>query len=389
MSLGARLHYSSENFDYWGIFTYNIELTENATKFTVSQKVLVSKNNKPSREVEFMLAPVDSQQKVFNSNPALNFQKLTCSIPAGNYEEPYVCGETGPNTFYIPRENVDKKITFQNTLTEATTRNFPVTQNFEITVPAIGAVLPPINPVTNLTRKDVPEKDSLRFTFQDSNSFGPIPTYFVEISTNAANSSFASLPDYLTNDIKIPIEAITNVISEDAYNLPGRIRVAVKGKYGEAGPWTYSEPFIMPSKDLTAKEEKTSLSVINADNPYTYIEFDKAPNHFFQMQYGISPTSSDDYYGVSHSKQAYFENNNDESFIYSNIKDESELVDKLKRFDNNTKIIMRYRTLNKDKKLARKWHYQPVKADNVRLFPQFFVRLEDNQSMKAIYLREE
>ena len=66
MSLSARLHYSSENFDYWGIFTYNIEPTENATKFTVSQKVLVSKNNKPSREVEFMLAPVDSQQKVFN-----------------------------------------------------------------------------------------------------------------------------------------------------------------------------------------------------------------------------------------------------------------------------------------------------------------------------------
>lgn len=389
MSLGARLHYSSENFDYWGIFTYNIELTENATKFTVSQKVLVSKNNKPSREVEFMLAPVDSQQKVFNSNPALNFQKLTCSVPTGNYEEPYVCGETGPNTFYIPRENTDKKITFQNTLVEAVMRDFPVTQNFEITVPAIGAVLPPINPVTNLTRQDVPGKDGLRFTFQDSNSFGPIPTYFVEISTNAANSSFSSLPDYSTNDIKIPIETIVGVISEDAYNLPGRIRVAVKGKYGEAGQWTYSEPFIMPSKDLTAKEEKTSLSVINADNPYAYIEFDKAPNHFFQMQYGISPTSSDDYYGVSHSKQAYFENNNGESFIYSNIKNESELVDKLKRFDNNTKIIMRYRTLNKDKKLARKWHYQPIKADNIRLFPQFFVRLEDNQSMKAIYLREE
>lgn len=389
MSLGARLHYSSESFDYWGIFTYNIELTENATKFTVSQKVLVSKNNKPSREVEFMLAPVDSQQKVFNSSSALNFQKLTCSIPTGNYEEPYVCGETGPNTFYIPRENVDKKITFQNTLAEAATRDFSITQNFEITVPAIGAVLPPINPVTNLTRKDVPEKDSLRFTFQDSNSFGPIPTYFVEISTNAANSSFSSLPDYSTKDIKIPIETIVGVISEDAYNLPGRIRVAVKGKYGETGPWTYSEPFIMPSKDLTAKEEKTSLSVINADNPYAYIEFDKVPNHFFQMQYGISPTSSDDYYGVSHSKQAYFKNNNDESFIYSNIKNETELVDKLKRFDNNTKIIMRYRTLNKDKKLARKWHYQPVKADNVRLFPQFFVRLEDNQSMKAIYLREE
>lgn len=389
MSLGARLHYSSANFDYWGIFTYNIELTENATKFTVSQKVLVSKNNKPSREVEFMLAPVDPQQKVFNSNPALNFQKLTCSVPTGNYEEPYVCGEAGPNTFYIPRENVDKKITFRNTLVEAAIRDFPLTQNFEITVPAIGAVLPPINPVTNLTRKDVPEKDSLRFTFQDSNSFGPIPTYFVEISTNAANSSFSSLPNYSTNDIKIPIETIVGVISEDAYNLPGRIRVAVKGKHGEVGPWTYSEPFIMPSKDLTAKEEKTSLSVINADNPYAYIEFDKAPNHFFQMQYGISPTSSDDYYGVSHSKQAYFENNNDESFIYSNIKNESELVDKLKRFDNNTKIIMRYRTLNKDKKLARKWHYQPIKADNVRLFPQFFVRLEDNQSMKAIYLREE
>lgn len=389
MSLGARLHCSSENFDYWGICTYNIELTENATKFTVSQKVLVSKNNKPSREVEFMLAPVDSQQKVFNSNPALNFQKLTCSIPAGNYEEPYICGEAGPNIFYIPRENVDKKITFQNTLVEAVTRDFPVTQNFEIAVPAIGAVLPPINPVTNLTRKDVPEKDSLRFTFQDSNSFGPIPTYFVEISTNAANSSFSSLPDYSTNDIKIPIETIVGVISKDAYNLPGRIRVAVKGKHGEAGPWTYSEPFIMPSKDLTAKEEKTSLSIINADNPYAYIEFDKAPNHFFQMQYGISPTSSNDYYGVSHSKQAYFENNNDESFIYSNIKNETELVDKLKRFDNNTKIIIRYRTLNKDKKLARKWHYQPVKADNVRLFPQFFVRLEDNQSMKAIYLREE
>lgn len=389
MSLGARLHYLSENFDYWGIFTYNIELTENATKFTVSQKVLVSKNNKPSREVEFMLAPVDSQQKVFNSNPALNFQKLTCSVPTGNYEEPYVCGEAGPNTFYIPRENADKKITFRNTLVEAATRGFLVTQNFEITVPAIGAVLPPINPVTNLTRQDVPEKDGLRFTFQDSNSFGPIPTYFVEISTNAANSSFSSLPDYLTNDIKIPIETIVSVISEDAYNLPGRIRVAVKGKHGEAGPWTYSEPFIMPSKDLPAKEEKTSLSVINADNPYAYIEFDKAPNHFFQMQYGISPTSSDDYYGVSHSKQAYFENNNDESFIYSNIKNETELVDKLKRFDNNTKIIMRYRTLNKDKKLARKWHYQPVKADNVRLFPKFFVRLEDNQSMKAIYLREE
>lgn len=389
MSLSTRLHYSSENFDYWGIFTYNIELTENATKFTVSQKVLVSKNNKSFREVEFMLAPVDSQQKVFNSNPALNFQKLTCSIPTGNYEEPYVCGETGPNTFYIPRENADKKITFQNTLTEAATRDFPVTQNFEITVPAIGAALPPINPVTNLTRQDVPEKDGLRFTFQDSNSFGPIPTYFVEISTNAANSSFSSLPDYSTNDIKIPIETIVGVISEDAYNLPGRIRVAVKGKYGEVGPWTYSEHFIMPSKDLPAKEEKTSLSVINADNPYAYIEFDKTPNHFFQMQYGISPTSSDDYYGVSHSKQAYFENNNDESFIYSNIKNESELVDKLKRFDNNTKIIMRYRTLNKDKKLARKWHYQPIKADNVRLFPQFFVRLEDNQSMKAIYLREE
>ena len=306
MSLGARLHYSSESFDYWGIFTYNIELAENATKFTVSQKVLVSKNNKPSREVEFMLAPVDSQQKVFNSNPALNFQKLTCLIPTGNYEEPYVCGEMGPNTFYIPRENVDKKITFRNTLVEAATRDFPITQNFEITVPAIGAVLPPINPVTNLTRKDVPEKDSLRFTFQDSNSFGPIPTYFVEISTNAANSSFSSLPNYSTNDIKIPIETIVGVISENAYNLPGRIRVAVKGKYGEVGPWTYSEPFIMPSKDLPAKEDKTSLSVINADNPYAYIEFDKAPNHFFQMQYGISPTSSDDYYGVSHSKQAYF-----------------------------------------------------------------------------------
>ena len=389
MSLGARLHYSSESFDYWGIFTYNIELTENATKFIVSQKVLVSKNNKPSREVEFMLAPVNSQQEVFNSNPALNFQKLICSIPAGNYEEPYVCGEAGPNTFYIPRENVNKKITFRNTLVEAAKRDFAVTQNFEITVPAIGAVLPPINPVTNLTRQDVPEKDGLRFTFQDSNSFGPIPTYFVEITTNAANSSFSSLPDYSTNDIKIPIETIVGVISEDAYNLPGRIRVAVKGKYGEVGPWTYSEPFIMPSKDLTAKEEKTSLSVINADNPYAYIEFDKVPNHFFQMQYGISPTSSDDYYGVSHSKQAYFENNNDESFIYSNIKNESELVDKLKRFDNNTKIIMRYRTLNKDKKLARKWHYQPIKTDNVRLFPQFFVRLEDNQSMKAIYLREE
>lgn len=388
MSLGARLHYSSENFDYWGIFTYNIELTENATKFTISQKVLVSKNNNP-REVELMIAPVDSQQKVFNSNPALNFQKLTCSVPTGNYEEPYVCGEAGLNTFYIPRENVDKKITFRNTLVEAATRDFPVTQNFEITVPAIGAVLPPINPVANLTRQDVPEKDGLRFTFQDSNSFGPIPTYFVEITTNSTNSSFTSLPDYSTNDIKIPVEAIVGVISEDAYNLPGRIRVAVKGKYGEAGPWTYSEPFIMPSKDLTAKEEKTSLSVINADNPYAYIEFDKVPNHFFQMQYGISPTSSDDYYGVSHSKQAYFENNNDESFIYSNIKNETELVDKLKRFDNNTKIIMRYRTLNKDKKLARKWHYQPVKADNVRLFPQFFVRLEDNQSMKAIYLREE
>lgn len=389
MSLGARLHYSSENFDYWGIFTYNIELTENATKFTVSQKVLVLKNNKSSREVEFMLAPVNPQQKVFNSNSALNFQKLTCSIPTGNYKEPYVCGETGPNTFYIPRENADKKITFQNTLVEAVTRDSPVTQNFEITVPAIGVVLPPINPVTNLTRQDVPEKDGLRFTFQDSNSFGPIPTYFVEITTNAANSSFSSLPDYSTNDIKIPIETIVGVMSEDAYNLPGRIRVAVKGKYGEAGPWIYSEPFIMPSKDLTAKEEKTSLSVINADNPYAYIEFDKVPNHFFQMQYGISPTSSDDYYGASHSKQAYFKNNNDESFIYSNIKNETELVDKLKRFDNNTKIIMRYRTLNKDKKLARKWHYQPIKADNVRLFPQFFVRLEDNQSMKAIYLREE
>ena len=45
MSLGARLHYSSENFDYWGIFTYNIELTGTlqnlqSLKKCLSQKII-------------------------------------------------------------------------------------------------------------------------------------------------------------------------------------------------------------------------------------------------------------------------------------------------------------------------------------------------------------
>ena len=385
----AQVNISSNNFKCQASIFYGIEIMENTVKFSIFQKTYVLQNKEQGNLI-LLVTPQNKQHNVFSSDPSLNYKKYVCQKVIGKYDRPMLCGQSSVESFYIPREAFNKQIGFNFFLTDEKTK-LSARADFSITILAKYVIPPEIKSIENLTRQEDLEKDGLNFTFQDPNIHwsGPIQTYSVEISTNIENSFFSPLfGDYSSATIKIPIDVIMDAISEYTYNSAGMIRIAVVGPYGETGPWTYSEPFIMPAKDVSAKEDKTALSITDADNPYAYLEFDEIHNCFFQVQYGINPTSADDYYGTNHSRQKYFESNG-ESFIYSNIKTESELLEKLKNFDSNTNIVIRYRILNKDKRLAQKWHYQKISAENIKTFPQFFIRIEDNQSIKAIYLREE
>lgn len=387
---------SKESFiDCQAILKYDIEILDSNVKFT-TQLQIKQKSATIGQNVFVRVEPEPLGMRVFSSDIHNNFLNLNTTLAVKKYPDYTLVEENQQQSFYIPREINSKNIQL-NIMFGIQDINIYSVEGLSFTVPAINVQLINIQPVQNLVRNNLSTINRIvSFNFEDTNNKNQIgfDSYIVEVSTNEMNSSFSEISKEISNientcTMIIKSQDLLSVLPTNMLNKKGRIRVAIKNIYGKYSDWVYSEPFYFPAEPLEIVTNSLVLSLTDKDNPYIYLDFTNGKRNNIQIQYGFKiENGTISYFGPQEKLFNYFENDNT-SFVYYTLKQEPYFVSLLDNFSADKQIQIRYRSISKDKTLANVWKYKIVHAEDIRKFVQFFIQLENNQSIKGIYLRAE
>lgn len=387
---------SKESFiDCQAILKYDIEILDSNVKFT-TQLQIKQKSATVGQNVFVRVEPEPQNMRIFSSDIHNNFLNLDTTLVVKKYSDYTLVKENQQQSFYIPREINSKNIQL-NIMFVIQDANIYSIEALPFTVPAINTQLINIQPVQNLVRNDLSAISKIvSFSFEDTNNKNQIgfDSYIVEIATNDTNSSFSEISKEISNTentyiMTIKVQDLLSVLPTNMLNKKGRIRVAIKNIYGKYSDWVYSEPFYFPAEQPDLVANSLVLSLTDKDNPYFYLDFTNGKRNNIQIQYGFKiENGTISYFGPQEKFFNYFENDNI-SFVYHTLKQEPYFISLLDNFSTDKQIQIRYRSISKDKTLANVWKYRIIHAEDIRKFVQFFIQLENNQSIKGIYLRAE
>jgi hypothetical protein len=385
---------SKESFiDCQAILKYDIEILDNNVKLT-TQLQIKQKSATIGQNVCVRVEP--QNMRIFSSDITNNFLDFSTTLAVKKYPDYTLVKEKQQQSFYIPREINSKNVQLNIIFGIQDTSIYSL-ESLSFIIPAINVQLINIQPVQNLVRNNLSIISKIvSFNFEDTNNKNQIgfDSYIIEVSNNDTNFSFSEIPKEISNveniyTMTIKSQDLLSVLPANMLNKKGRIRIAIKNIYGKYSDWVYSEPFYFPAEPLEIVPNSLVLSLTDKDNPYIYLDFVNGGENNIQIQYGFKiENGTISYFGPQEKFFTYFENDN-ASFVYHTLKQEPYFISLLDNFSIDKRMQIRYRSISKDKTLANTWKYKIIHAEDIRKFVQFFIQLENNQSIKGIYLRVE